>query len=496
MAESNDPLSERELEILRLVATGAANKEIARQLSISPNTVKVHLRNIFTKIGVFSRTEATLYAVRIGLVQPNAVHEAEESANTEANAPVFASANSETQPERILSDTENAASIINNGLPGIVIEETGNGGLASSQGHASAVARWSPRPWQVALVLVLALILVSAGMLGSRMLAVASPTPKVEPASIILPATPTDTPRWAHRADLPGSRKGMGLVEYENGFILVGGETSQGVDAALLYYDPLKNTWENLAPKPTAVTEIQAVVLGEKVYVPGGLQQNGQATNRLEVYDPRQNIWESKAALPTPLSGYALVAYEGDLYLFGGKNGAQYSQEVYHYDPQQDRWDQRTPMSAPRAYAAAATVNGKIYVMGGYDGQQALARNEAYFPSRDIKEETPWESLPPLPQARYGMGVATLANMIYLLGGYDNSHALASPNGMQYLAQQGTWSEMDTPPAPVGAFSALVGSGNFLYSFGGETPQGISQNSFAYQAIYTLAVPMLNKDSK
>lgn len=61
-------LSEREVQILVLVAQGLSNKQIALQLEISDNTVKVHLRNIFSKINVSSRTEASLYAIRHGLL--------------------------------------------------------------------------------------------------------------------------------------------------------------------------------------------------------------------------------------------------------------------------------------------------------------------------------------------------------------------------------------------------------------------------------------------
>ena len=62
MAEYGETLSERELEILQMVATGITNRQVAHHLSISVNTVKVHLRNIFTKLGAESRTEATMIA--------------------------------------------------------------------------------------------------------------------------------------------------------------------------------------------------------------------------------------------------------------------------------------------------------------------------------------------------------------------------------------------------------------------------------------------------
>ncbi len=66
--ESPQSLTERETEVLGLLAEGKANKEIALTLSISETTVKTHVSNILMKLGVPSRTQAALYAVRIGLV--------------------------------------------------------------------------------------------------------------------------------------------------------------------------------------------------------------------------------------------------------------------------------------------------------------------------------------------------------------------------------------------------------------------------------------------
>jgi DNA-binding NarL/FixJ family response regulator len=63
-------LTERELFVLRLVASGASNQEIAQKLTISVNTVKSHLKNILEKLQLENRTQAATYAVKRGLVTP------------------------------------------------------------------------------------------------------------------------------------------------------------------------------------------------------------------------------------------------------------------------------------------------------------------------------------------------------------------------------------------------------------------------------------------
>ncbi len=66
--ESPEELTEREVEVLRLVARGQANKQIASSLFVSEKTVKAHVSSILMKLGVQSRTQAALHAVRTGLV--------------------------------------------------------------------------------------------------------------------------------------------------------------------------------------------------------------------------------------------------------------------------------------------------------------------------------------------------------------------------------------------------------------------------------------------
>ncbi len=68
-AEGEEPeLTEREYEVLRLVAKGYSNKAVARELSISLSTVKTHLRHIFTKLGVEDRAQLIIKAIKEGII--------------------------------------------------------------------------------------------------------------------------------------------------------------------------------------------------------------------------------------------------------------------------------------------------------------------------------------------------------------------------------------------------------------------------------------------
>src|SRR3989454_12445488 len=68
--EFYDGLTAREVEILKLLATGLANKQIARRLAISEKTVRNHVSHMYEKLQIYDRSQAVLYAVRKGLVEP------------------------------------------------------------------------------------------------------------------------------------------------------------------------------------------------------------------------------------------------------------------------------------------------------------------------------------------------------------------------------------------------------------------------------------------
>jgi DNA-binding CsgD family transcriptional regulator len=437
---SKAELSEREIEILRWVATGVSNKEIAQKLVISPNTVKVHLRNIFAKIGVASRTEAAMYAIREGVVQmemptpPNAV----------------------AAPETV---------VVPEPIPSPVLPA-----------HRPSRLRWI-----IAEVVVLALLLLTP--LAWRAMNATSARP-----TLAAPPTPTAQPRWQEKAPLPEARAGLAVAAYENLIYAIGGETAVTITGRLDRYDPATDAWVTLTSKPISVTDINAAVIGGRIYVPGGKMASGVVTSTMEVYDPRTNTWEPRAPLPVALSAYAMVAFEGKLYVFGGWDGERYLATTYEYDPSRDAWVERTPMPTARGFAGAAVAGGRIYVVGGTDGKQALAVNEEYS-LEDGNSITAWRTRAPLPRPRTNAGSASLADIVYIVGGQD---AAVTATPLEYLASNNSWQIFEVPPkADVWPRTSVTAIGSRLFVMGGLSQTKPSARNFYYQALYTIALPVV-----
>ena len=78
-------LKNREVDVLKIVARGGSNKDIAQELGISVRTVQTHLANIFAKLGVDTRTEAVLYAIREGWISLDEVKPPPEDEDTGQN---------------------------------------------------------------------------------------------------------------------------------------------------------------------------------------------------------------------------------------------------------------------------------------------------------------------------------------------------------------------------------------------------------------------------
>jgi len=428
-------LTEREQEILRLLATGTSNKEMAQQLFISSNTVKVHLRNIFAKIGAASRTEAAMYAVHSGLVKSLASTEQADDDSTSSNA-----------------------------IAGEVLA------------HSRPIFRVAI----VTAILVVLVVVVGIGIFLARQQTALTLATRL--------ATPTAESRWQILANLPTARTGLAIASYENQVYAIGGENSQGVTGVVERYDPATDSWSELSRKPVAVTDAKAAEIGGRIYVPGGRTFSGPLTNVLDIYNPQQDKWETGKNLPVAMSAYALATLEGRLYLFGGWDGKNYLNSVFIYIPSENQWEISEPMPESLAFAGAAVAADKIYVIGGYNGKQPLKSNLVFSPFHE-ESKSPWNEAESIPVGRYAFGIAAMADNIYILGGKaeNNDHLQA----LVYDTQTGDWQQYESPPINTGSDLSLTPLGQYLYAIGANGNEGVSGFNLSFRAIYTVLLPVV-----
>ena len=421
-AEYGEPLSERELEVVALVVEGLTNREIAMRLYLSPNTVKVHLRHIFAKTGVASRTELSILAVREGWVR---LHDA---ASLEGGT----AAQEEAVPPTPVAGPETESTV----------PFTGRERLAAVAG------------------LLLAILILLFPLLTSRRGSASLPAGEgiVEPSQAEVVGERAGATDWEELPPMAVRRARLGLAAQAGKLFAIGGMTAEGPTARMEVYEIETGRWQEGVPRPLAAANIGAVVLGDAIYVPGGCDGQGRPLAETHRYLVAEERWESLPPLPTPLCAYALTTYQGQLYLFGGWDGARYRALAYRYDPDEARWVALAPPAVARGFGAAAALEGYLYYVGGYDGHE-LDSCERYDPAADR-----WTRCASLLLPRGGLGLVAAGTSIYAIGGgWENYLGFNE----RYNADEDRWTVIGSPMLGVWRNLGVTLWEGSLYAAGG-----------------------------
>lgn len=443
--EQTTQLSERELEVLKLVATGASNQQIAQELFISVNTVKVHLRNIFGKLDVQSRTEAARKGIEEGFIILDDAGEVD----TQEDIPAKTYLVTPTRPDR---------------LP-----------LTRQIYFAAAML--------LALLVLLTPVLAQSSQ---------KPPPNRTELPVIFSQSSTPTPvnndsnPWVIQDTMPTKRAGLGVVLFEGRIFAIGGVREHNRATPLVeIYDPFTNKWiEGAGAKPTAVANITPAVLNNQIYVPGGCANTGQAMDVVEIYDPQADRWQIGPPLPEPRCAYGLVAFEERLYLFGGWDGNRFRDTIFVFSPRQAEWQiLETRMPQAKGYFGATVLDEAIYIGGGYDGEQEFAEVYAFLPATGS-----WIEKRPMQVQRGGLSLLSNGKYLYAIGGGWDREVLTSE---RYDPLSDTWITFETPFNHAWRNMGMTVVDNKIYGIGGwnNTEEQFMNAVVYYQFLYQLFIP-------
>jgi N-acetylneuraminic acid mutarotase len=230
---------------------------------------------------------------------------------------------------------------------------------------------------------------------------------------------------WESKADLPAEYPAVenpAVIAYDGKLYAFGGSTApfSGAVAKTAVYDPNLDQWTMLADMPTARGGLTAEVLGDMVYVIGGLDAAGDSVSTVEVFDPAAGTWSAGVSLPSARDNAASAVLNGRIFLFGGRlrsggsNLEPTLQIVESFGVGDLSWSSAALMPTGRRAASAVVVEGRAIIFGGEKTSEGgtFTAVEAYDPVEDK-----WELLTDMPIGRHGAAAGLVGNAVLVVGG-------------------------------------------------------------------------------
>jgi len=237
-----------------------------------------------------------------------------------------------------------------------------------------------------------------------------------------------ETDVWGYVAELPIPIHHPVAVGVDGKLYSLGGQTDDGDTARTLVYDPVADSWDDLAPMPTARGAGAGAVIGDVIYVIAGRPPS--AGNAFEAYDIGEDRWTQLPDLPQTFpdrNHIAAAAIGGKIYVAGGRyDSGSFSGPMTDsldvYDPATMQWTTGASMLRQRGGVNGVAANGCFFVWGG-EGTNTGEPNDV-FPDMDVYDPVAnrWTALAPLPTPVHGVtGAAFVDGVIYIPGGGTRS---------------------------------------------------------------------------
>jgi len=224
---------------------------------------------------------------------------------------------------------------------------------------------------------------------------------------------------WSPSVDLPLPRAGIAAASIGERVYLFGGIFENGTRTAEVdIYDASNNTWRKGTPMSSSRSFAAAVTLGDSIYVIGGDDAFGTVLGTVGIYHPLTDNWTNAQDMPTPRNRLAAAVSNGVIYAIGGYNaGSLDTVEAYNFTTK--AWSTKQPMLEVRNSLGAAALDGILYVAGGHQNPGTyLSIVAAYNISTDS-----WVAITPMTIARSELGVVAYDGLIWAIGGQAGSSA-------------------------------------------------------------------------